>query len=304
MAFAHIGPVAVAERSVAPVTPNFGDTFTIEDWRFDEKGHKAGLQTHTVTIPKGSLSVSEGIDNAKVITSLAFTDTTGELRATNKNIGDLNLVGYDLPTNPTVAQAGILSAPISATDPLNQAIEKLEYQLHTDIAALDADLDATGTAQNNGVFVMSGVTEVDGKLTAVDSVEVDPAGAAASEAAAALANAIGEAGDASTANTIYGAKAYAENYVNTFESIYTPEEGEPTIITLTGLAEYIAGLQAQIAALEARVAALEPEPTPTTYSVTYSYSGSTPEGATPPVDSNAYADSDEVTIQMPETVEG
>ena len=47
------------------------------------------------------------------------------------------------------------------------------------IAALDADLNASGTAQHNGTFVMSGVTEVDGVLTAVDSVEVEAAGAAA-----------------------------------------------------------------------------------------------------------------------------
>ena len=43
-------------------------------------------------------------------------------------------------------------------------------QISTAIAGLDADLDASGTAANGGIFVMSGVTEVDGKLTAVDSV--------------------------------------------------------------------------------------------------------------------------------------
>lgn len=47
------------------------------------------------------------------------------------------------------------------------------------IAGLDADLDASGTASHNGTFVMSGVTEVDGVITAVDSVEVEAAGAAA-----------------------------------------------------------------------------------------------------------------------------
>lgn len=47
------------------------------------------------------------------------------------------------------------------------------------LADLDADLDATGTAQHAGVFVVSGVTQVDGELTAVDSTEVEVAGAAA-----------------------------------------------------------------------------------------------------------------------------
>lgn len=52
-------------------------------------------------------------------------------------------------------------------------------QIQTAIQDLDADLDASGTPQHGGTFVMSGVTEVDGKLTAVDSVEVEAAGAAA-----------------------------------------------------------------------------------------------------------------------------
>lgn len=47
------------------------------------------------------------------------------------------------------------------------------------IAAMDADLDASGTAQHSGTFVVSGVTQVDGVITAVDSVEVEAAGAAA-----------------------------------------------------------------------------------------------------------------------------
>lgn len=47
------------------------------------------------------------------------------------------------------------------------------------VADLDADLDASGTAQHAGVFVVSGVTQVDGELTAIDSTEVEVAGAAA-----------------------------------------------------------------------------------------------------------------------------
>ncbi len=62
-------------------------------------------------------------------------------------------------------------------------------QIQTAIEALDADLDATGTAQHNGTFVVSGVTEVDGKITAVDSVEVEAAGAAAAVKTELLGNA-------------------------------------------------------------------------------------------------------------------
>ena len=79
-------------------------------------------------------------------------------------------------------------------------------QISTAVQALDADLDATGTPANGGVFVVSGVTEVDGVLTAVDSVEVDAAGAAAT----AKSQVIGANGDASNANTVFGAKKYAD----------------------------------------------------------------------------------------------
>lgn len=57
----------------------------------------------------------------------------------------------------------------------------------TAVNALDADLDASGTAQHAGVFVVTGVTQVNGALTAVDSTEVDPAGSAAAAQTAAIA---------------------------------------------------------------------------------------------------------------------
>ena len=52
-------------------------------------------------------------------------------------------------------------------------------QIKAEIQTLDADLDASGTLAHNGTFVVSGVTEVDGIITSVDSVEVEAAGAAA-----------------------------------------------------------------------------------------------------------------------------
>lgn len=77
--------------------------------------------------------------------------------------------------------------------------------VEAEIAALDADLDASGTAQNGGVFVLSGVTQVDGQITVVDSVEVEVAGAAA----AALTSARGYADNAASA-----AQTAAETYAD------------------------------------------------------------------------------------------
>ena len=70
-------------------------------------------------------------------------------------------------------------------------------QIQTAIQTLDADLDASGTPAHNGTFVVSGVTEVDGVITSVDSVEVEAAGAAAAVKSALL-------GDADTNNDTLG----------------------------------------------------------------------------------------------------
>lgn len=51
--------------------------------------------------------------------------------------------------------------------------------IDTLIQGMDADLDASGTPAHSGVFVMNGVTEANGVITSVDSVEVEPAGAVA-----------------------------------------------------------------------------------------------------------------------------
>ena len=56
---------------------------------------------------------------------------------------------------------------------------------------------------------MTGVTEVDGVLTAVDSIDVDLAGAATRAKNAV----IGTSSDTASSNTVYGAKAYADDAV-------------------------------------------------------------------------------------------
>lgn len=76
--------------------------------------------------------------------------------------------------------------PTSATTVLTNvttvkgALDKID----TLIQGMDADLDASGTPAHSGVFVMNGVTEADGVITSVDSVEVEPAGAVATAIAA------------------------------------------------------------------------------------------------------------------------
>lgn len=52
-------------------------------------------------------------------------------------------------------------------------------QIQTEIEKLDASYTASGTAAHSGTFVMNAVTQTDGKITSIGSVEVEAAGAAA-----------------------------------------------------------------------------------------------------------------------------
>ena len=74
----HTGPANGTKRNEANKTPQFGDTFTIEDWSFDSKGHKNELSTHTVLIPKGSLNDLTATTSS-VITGLSMVDETGAI---------------------------------------------------------------------------------------------------------------------------------------------------------------------------------------------------------------------------------
>lgn len=79
------------------------------------------------------------------------------------------------------------SSDAASADTINGAKAYADGAVSTAVTALDADKDATGTALYSGTFVMSGVTQVDGLITSVDSVEVENAGAAAAAEAAAKA---------------------------------------------------------------------------------------------------------------------
>lgn len=99
---------------------------------------------------------------------------------------------------------------------LDAVAENLEDTITEKIKALDGDVDADMTGDANAsdteaVAVVTGVTEEDGVVIGVDSVAADKAGAA-SRAKAAV---IGTTSDAKTADTVNGAKAYADDAVTT-----------------------------------------------------------------------------------------
>lgn len=98
---------------------------------------------------------------------------------------------------------------IPATATATTVVDYVDEKTGAGVAALNADVDAALAATDTdaeAVAVVTGVTEVEGVITAVDSAAADKAGAATR----AKAEVIGQAGDAATADTIHGAKAYAD----------------------------------------------------------------------------------------------
>ena len=148
----------------------------------------AKIADEAVTEGKLAQAVQDKLNASVGVTAVAEGTTNGTVSVTTNG------------TTADVAVHGLGSAAYAATTAFDAA-----GTASTAIAALDADLDASGTAQYSGTFVVSGVTEVDGVLTAVDSVEVEAAGAAAT----AKSQVIGTSSDTSSTLTLYGVKAYA-----------------------------------------------------------------------------------------------
>ena len=133
-------------------------------------------------------------NSVKSNAEITLTDTGHVIEATVGAISSSKITftpSGDNPANTTVQAA--------LRDLYTQIGEggSVASQIQTEIQKLDADLDASGTPAHNGTFVVSGVTEADGKITSVDSVEVEAAGAAAAVKTALL-------GDADTNNDTLG----------------------------------------------------------------------------------------------------
>ena len=126
-------------------------------------------------------------------------------------------------------------------------VESVDAKVTKAINALDVDAKA-------GDFVAS-VKQVDGKIEAtMGTFNFDEAGAAAT----AKSEVIGASGDASTANTIYGAKKYAEEKANAAKSgAEATASADATAKANQALADAKAYVGEEIAKLDADVTSAE-----------------------------------------------
>jgi len=138
----------------------------------------------------------------------AFADgisATTIVGAINEVWTDINTFVGEIPEGATATTVIGYAAEVAAAE-ADAAETAAKNYTDAEIAKLDADLDASGTAQHGGTFVVSGVTETDGKITAVDSVEVETAGAAASAVDALDVNEFALASESAGVVTIKGIK--------------------------------------------------------------------------------------------------
>ena len=154
-------------------------------------GNFAGLDANGNLTDSGKKAADFATAAQGAKADTAIQNVTGETAVDNSNYVKVSVeaakTGTDvaLTSHANVTTHTVSDAVVGTADGLATAADVKSYvdgqksAVDTAIANMDADLDASGTPAHGGVFVMSGVTQVDGKLTSVDSQEVEIAGAAA-----------------------------------------------------------------------------------------------------------------------------
>lgn len=180
-----------------------------------EVGDETEFVKKTTTI--AGVDLEDNISKSELLTALNVEDgaevnivetvkvngtslTPDSNRAVNVTVAEGSTDGTVAVNGTDVAVHGLGSAAYENTSAFESA-----GSIATEIGKLDAVADGTKTAidgstartksDTNGVFALQGITEADGKLSAMTVVEVAQIGATT---------------DTSSYNTIYGAKAYAD----------------------------------------------------------------------------------------------
>ena len=170
-----------------------GDTFTPAEGgdAFIKMTVGNGVDTQAFYIPVQDLIEYNSVSSTDEIT---LTDTNHTISATVGDI-DSSKITYTAAegSNPRV------SVQSAIADLYSQVGEggSVTTQIQNALDALDASYTASGTAAHSGTYVMNAVTQTDGKITSIGSVEVEAAGAAAAVKSELL-------GDADTNNNTLG----------------------------------------------------------------------------------------------------
>lgn len=149
----HKMPTVTAVTPKPAETPSFGDTFTIEDWYFDAKGHMhSGGNVHTVQFPKPSLISGTG----NVVVGLELTPTSGEFVEQKANLGDISLGSFVLNNDDN---------DIEAKDSLQQALGRLQNRIDNKTTAVVNMINALNVEDDSDIEqYVSAISQHEGKI--------------------------------------------------------------------------------------------------------------------------------------------
>lgn len=151
-------------------------------------GNLAGLDSNGNLTDSGYAPSNFATSTQGTKADSAIQSVTGETAVSNSNYVAVSVEAATNSSTKAVtltSHANVTVQPMSTAGSNNMGLaEASDVKTYVDavsstISNLDADKDATGTATHGGVFVMSGITQVDGLITSIDSTEVEQAGAAA-----------------------------------------------------------------------------------------------------------------------------
>ena len=189
---------------------------------------------------------ANGLKLSGVQTAINAAQSAAESAATTA----INALDADVDASGTAAHSGIfVVSGVTQANGLITGVDSVEVDpagaaataesnantyTNSAIAGLDADVDATGTAQHNGTFVVSGITEDGGVITSVDSVEVEAAGAAAAALTSAQSYADGVAATAEQ-----NAKTYADGLTTNLSVSAAVASGSANYVTASASGERV-----------------------------------------------------------------
>lgn len=175
----------------AAIDVSYGQSSTVKA-ALDTIGTIPGTSEATTVVGYVDEQVSAGVAalDADVDATLGAGDTDPEAVAAVAGVTEVDgvvtsvdSVAVDAAGAATRAKAAVIgsSNDVASASTIYGAKAYADAAVGTAVSALDADLDAALTVSDtdtNAVAVVTGVTEVDGVITGIDSVAVDRAGAA------------------------------------------------------------------------------------------------------------------------------
>ena len=169
---ANLTKTVVGTETGYSLTPAFGSNFVIPEISYDKTGHISSISSHAVTIPKGKLIQTTAKTNGNVLTTISFTDTTGEIVVDRTNLGALELGTYTAPTGiKTNANTSINASNLTTTSTLATAINTLDARIMAEEKARADAIDALDVSDLTNITgkILTNIKQENGKITATNT---------------------------------------------------------------------------------------------------------------------------------------